>query len=277
MVKKMQKNNLLKLIGVLFGLSILLTCTVTALDDNNMASQAILSPDATEKGIVKENIQKFTGSQNVVISNKGIREFPLGKMYEVTTNAGDRYYVNANTGDIEVATIHNAVSTKSMDTNDIARMNETVQKFVEKNYRNFTAKKMTLVNSKIIDHGDAGKEYIYYWNEMSGDAYTVSSVMVSFNPNLDNTLTYIGFDRPLLIDTTPKISQNDAEVIARSIFKMSSAAITTSKLVIVPNGENQKLVWIVDSIELDEKGLSHGGKATVDALSGKVISINPVL
>jgi hypothetical protein len=198
-------------------------------------------------------------------------------MYDVSTNAGDRYYVNANTGDIEVATIHNAVLTKSMDTTDIGSMKEKVQKFVEKNYLNFNNKKMTLADSKIIDHGDAGKEYVFYWNEMSGDAYTLSSVMVSVYPNLDNTLTYIGFDRPLLVDTTPRISQNDAEATALRTFKMSAAAITMSKLVVIPIGENQKLVWIVDSIEQDEEGFSHGGRATVDAFSGEVISINPVL
>jgi hypothetical protein len=67
-VKKMQKTNLPKLIGMLIGLSMMLACSAAALADNNQASQALLSPDTLGNSIVRENIQKFTGSQNVAIS-----------------------------------------------------------------------------------------------------------------------------------------------------------------------------------------------------------------
>jgi hypothetical protein len=136
---------------------------------------------------------------------------------------------------------------------------------------------MTLADSKIIDHGDAGKEYVFYWNEMSGEAYTLSSVMVSVFPDNDNTITYIGFDRPLLVDTTPESSRANAEATVLHTLKMGEDAKTISKLLVVPDGSSQKLVWLVDTIERDKEGFSHGGSARVDAISGEVISINPVL
>jgi hypothetical protein len=277
MVNDMQKLNFSKLIGIIIGLSLILACSAAAVADTGQNSDTRITPDTIGTGIVKENILKFAESSDAVVTYMGTKEFPLGKMYEIATDSGDRYYINANTGDIEVALIRNAVPAKSMIAKDIGSMKEPVQKFVEKNYRNFTTKKMTLADSKIIDHGDAGKEYVFYWNEMSGEAYTLSSVTVSVYPDMDNTITYVGFDRQLLIDTTPEVSQAGAEVTALRTFKMGAAAKTTSKLLVVPDGSSQKLVWLVDTFEQDKEGFSHGGSVTVDAISGEVISLNPVL
>jgi hypothetical protein len=273
MMMEMKKMNFSKLIGIIIGLSLILACSAAAVTD----SGALLSPKTIGTGIVKENIQKFTESPDAVVTYKGMKEFSMGKMYEVATNAGDMYYVNANTGDIEVAMIRNAVSTKSMKVKDIGGMKEPVQKFVEKNYRNFNTKKMTLVDSKIIEHGDAAKEYEFYWNEMSGEAYTLSSVKVSVYPDRNNTITYVAFDRPLLVDTTPEVSRANAETTALSTLKMGAAATTTSKLVVRPSGDSQKLVWLVNTVQMDDEGYSYGGIVTVDAISGEVLSVNPVL
>jgi hypothetical protein len=273
----MQKQKLSKLLGIIIGLSLILTCSVTAIIDPSQDSAAHISPATIGTGIVKENIQKFAESSVAVFTYKGMKEFPIGKMYEIETDDGDRYYVNADTGNIEVAMIHNAVPVKSMNPKDIGGMKEQVQKFVEKNYASFNTKKMTLADSKILDHGDAGKEYVFYWNEMSGEAYTLSSIMVSVYPGMDNTMTYVAFDRPLLIDTTPKVSRAVAESTALRTFEMSSTAKTTSKLLVVPDGSGQKLVWLVDTYEQDQTGLTHGGSVTVDAISGENMSINPVI
>ncbi|MFA4878270.1 MAG: hypothetical protein WC586_12775 [Methanoregula sp.] len=272
----MKSINFSKLVGLVIGISLILVCSVAATEPGQ-GSVTLISPNTIGTGIVKENILKFAESSDAIVTYKGTKEFPLGKMYEVATEVGDRYYVNANTGDIEVAMIRNAILAKSMNAKDIGSMKEPVQKFVERNYRSFNTKKMILVDSKIIDHGDAGKEYVFYWNEMSGEAYTLSSVMVSVYPDMDNTITYVGFDRPLLIDTTPKVSQAGAEATVLRSFEMGATAKTTSKLLVVPDGNNQKLVWLVDTVEQDKEGLSHGGSATVDVISGAVISINPVL
>lgn len=273
MVNDMQKPNFLKLIGMMIGLSLILACSATAVTDTGV----LISPSTIGTGIVKENIQNFTESPDAVVTYKGMKEFSMGKMYEVATNAGDMYYVNANTGDIEVAMIRNAESTKSMKVKDIGSMKEPVQKFVEKNYRNFNTKKMTLVDSRIIEHGDSAKEYVFYWNEMSGEAYTLSSVKVSVYPDRDNTITYVAFDRPLLVDTTPEVSRADAEATATSTLKMDASATTTSKLVVTPACDSQKLVWLVNTVQMDEEGFSYGGIVTVDAILGEVLSINPIL
>ena len=269
----MQKVRLSKLVGILIGLSLILSCSVTATTD----SGTLVLPKTIDTGVVKEKILKFTESSDAVITYKGIKEFSTGKMYEVSTDAGDVYYVNANTGDIEVALIHNALSTKTMNGKNIDDMIKPVQKFVEKNYPNFMNKKMVLVDSKVIEHGDAAKEYVFYWNEMSGEAYTLSSIKVSVYPGWNNTVSYVAFDRPLLVDTIPKVSQADAEATAMGTLKMGLSATTTSHLVVSPSGDSQKLVWLVNTVQLDEEGYSYGGIVTIDAISGKVISINPVL
>ncbi|MDO9550445.1 MAG: hypothetical protein Q7J03_05670 [Methanoregula sp.] len=271
----MQKTNLPKLIGIVIGLSMILACSAAALTDKIQTSPFLPFPDTIGNSIVKDNIQKFTGSQNEAVTYRGTKEFPLGKMYEVTTNSGDRYYINANNGEIEVAMIRNAASTKSISGTDIASIRDPVKKFVETNYRNFTNKQMKLDESKVIDHGDAGKEYVFYWNAMSGEAYTLSSVMVSVYPDMENAITYVAFDRPLLVDTMPKVSQDEAEKSALHTFEMGAAAKTMSKLLVVPDGSNQKLVWLVDTVEQDEEGFTHGGIATVDAVTGEVISTSP--
>jgi hypothetical protein len=273
--RNMKNMSFSKLVGLVIGMSLILACSVAAADPGQ-ESGALISPKTIGTGIVKENILKFTGSRDAAVTYKGIKEFPIGRMYEVATDSGDRYYVNTETGDIEVAVVHNAALAKSMNAGDIGSMKEPVQKFLEKNYRNFSSKKMTLAESKIIDHGDAGRDYVFYWSEMSGEAYTLSSVMVSVNPDMDNTITYVGFDRPLLVDTTPKVSQAEAEATALHAFTMGAAAEITSKLLVVPDGSNQRLVWLVDTVEQDKEGIHHGGSVIVDAISDEVISVNPV-
>ena len=274
----MKMYNFSKLIGIIIGLSLIFSCSVTAAVDSGQSSDTDHTPVIITTDLVKNNIQKFSGLQNQVITYTGTKDFPIGKMYEVTTDTGDRYYVNVNTGDIEVAMVHNAIPVStSMTAKDIESIKESVQKFVEKNYRNFNTKKMVLTDSKIIDHGDAGNEYVFYWNEMSGEVYTLSSVKVSVYPTLNNTVTYVGFDRPLLVNTIPHVSQTDAESIILRTFKMATTATTSSKLVVIPSGDNQKLVWLVDTVEQDKEGFSHGGMARVDAISGEVISLDPFI
>ena len=263
--------SLSKLIGVVFGLSLVLACSVSALADNSQ----ILTPETIVSGIVKENIQKFTGSPNEVITYNGLKELPHGKVYEVTTKTG-RFYVNTKTGDIESAIIRNGLSASSINAKNLDSMKAQVKAFAEKNYKNFTSKKMVLTESRIIDHGDAGKEYLFIWNEIVGEAYTQSTVQISVLPDWNNSITYVGIDRPLLVNTTPEVSRDDAQEKTLRAFDMGASAKTQSKLVVIPFDNNQKLVWIIDTIELDKDNMSRGGTVTVDAVSGNVLSTNPL-
>ncbi len=199
-------------------------------------------------------------------------EFSSGKVYEVTTKT-ERFYVNAKTGDIEAAIVRKGLSACSITAKDIAGMKDQAESFVRKNYQNFNKKDMVL-ESRIIDHGDAGKEYLFALNEKAGEAYTPSAVMISVFPD-SGSIAYIGIDRPLLINTTPKVPRETAQETAMDTFAMGSSAKVQSKLVVIPAGESQKLVWIVDAIEKGKDDISHGGTVIVDALSGEVLSNKP--
>ena len=275
MVNKKMEMSRSKIISILLGLSLVLTCSASALVDNNQDPDANLASGIIDSRIVKENIQNFIGSANETITSHGIKELPTGEVFEITTKNG-RFYVNTTTGEIESAIIRNGLSASSIKADDLDHMKDQVMTFVKKHYKNFRSKNMVLTESKIIDHGDAGKEYLFIWNEIIGETYTMSTVQIAVLPNWDNSITYIGIDRPLLIDPTPKVAKEDAQQKALQVFNMNLSAETQSRLVIIPYENNQKLVWRIKTVELDNNNTSHGGTVIVDAVSGNVLSTNPL-
>lgn len=268
----MKKINLSKLIGIVIGLSLVLVCSAAAMDAQD--SKALLS-DKLVVTAAKENIQKFTGSDADAINGITLMKTYVGNVYQVTTDADNVFNINVKTGQIETAMIQ-ADLDYSVTGKDISSMEDVAEAFVEKHYTNFKDKKMTLVGSQVIDHGDMGKEYVYSWNAKSGDAYTLSSATISFYPD-DNLVYYHGIDRELLVDTTPKVSQADAEKTGEHSFKMGSAAETQSRLIVMPSGDSQRLGWVVDTVEYDKRGFANGGSVIIDAISGEVLSTNPFI
>ncbi|MFA4878273.1 MAG: hypothetical protein WC586_12790 [Methanoregula sp.] len=266
----MKKINLSKLIGLVIGLSLVLACSAAAMDSQD--SKVLLS-DKLVVTAAKENIQKFTGSDADAINGITLMKTYVGDVYQVTTEADNVYNINVKTGQVETAMIQ-ADPDYSVKGKDISSMEKVAEAFVEKHYTNFKDKKMTLVASKVIDHGGIGKEYVYSWNEKSGNAYTLSFASVSFFPD-DNRVYYHGTDRELLVDTLPKVSQVDAQKTGERSFEMGSAAETQSRLIVMPSGDSQILVWMVDTVEYDKLGFAHGGSVIIDAISGEVLSTNP--
>ncbi|PKL58564.1 MAG: hypothetical protein CVV34_01660, partial [Methanomicrobiales archaeon HGW-Methanomicrobiales-5] len=181
----MKKISLSKLIGMVIGLSLVLACSAVAMADTSQG--ALISPETIGSGIVKENIQKFTGSLDETITYHGMKELPGGKVYEVTTKTG-RFNVNAKTGEIEFAIVRNGLAGSSITAKDITGIKEQSEAFAKKNYRNFGSKKMVLAGSQVLDHGDAGREYQFIWDDMAGEAYTPSSVMISVLPDWGNSI-----------------------------------------------------------------------------------------
>ena len=268
----MMKNNYLTLIGIIIGLSLVLTCAVAAMAPDNQNPETLLSNEPVVTA-VKENIQIFTGSPVETIDSITIMETAFGNVYQVTTDDGNIFNVNAESGQIEAALVQRGFGEFNA-AKDLSDMETAAHAFAEKYYKNFAEKKMTLVESGIIDHGDAGKEYVFSWNAMSGEVYTLSFVSVSYFPD-DNLIEYHGIDRDLLVDTTPEISKEEAQKIGERAFSMGSAAKTTSGLQVIPYGDGQALSWIVNTVEYDKIGIAHGGNVYVDAESGKVLLKDP--
>jgi len=268
----MTKINLLKLIGIVIGLSLVLACSVAAAAPDNHDSKSLLSNEPVVTS-VKENIQKYTGSPADAINDISLMKTYTGEVYQVTTAADNVFNINVKTGRIETAMIQTGAE-NSVKGKDLSGMKTVAEAFVEKYYTNFSDKKMAFIGSQIIDHGAMGKEYVYSWNAKSGNAYTLSSASVSFFPD-DNRVYYHGTDRELLINTTPKVSQADAQKTGEHAFAMGSAAETQSQLFVIPSGDSQKLTWVVDTVEYDKLGIAHGGSVNIDAISGEVLSTNP--
>lgn len=260
------------MIGIVIGLSLILVCSAAAMSADNQ-DQGILLSNEPVVTLVKENIQKFTGSQVDAIDSITMKKTYVGDVYQVITGTENIFNINVNTGQVETAMIQTGLE-DSVAGMELSGMKKIAESFAERHYLNFADKKMTLVDSRVIDHGDMGKEYVFSWNAKSGDAYTLSAVSISYFPD-DNTMHYHGTDRDLLVDTTPEVSQTDAQKIGERAFNMGFAAETQSQLFVMPSGDGQKLAWRVITAEYDKDGIAHGGSVIIDAVAGEVLSINP--
>lgn len=265
-----------RLVGIFLGLTVILACSFAGAAVNGSESNALSPTEMLGSGILQEKIQKFTDDSAAESATYvGTKDLPSGKMYEFETKSG-RFGIDAKTGEVETAIIKGSIVPNSITANNFDGVKSQAQSFVEENYPNFMNRTMVLSESRIIDHGDAGKEYYFVWNEMAGDAYTQNVVQFSVFPEWNNTITYIGIDRPLLIDTKPNIPQNVARAKTLGAFGLSAGAQVSSKLVVVPNGDGQKLIWVVDATEQKKDLTYYGGTALIDAVTGNVLSVYPI-
>jgi len=224
---------------------------------------------------VEKSIGNFTGAPVDAARSITRMKTWVGDVYQVSTESGEIYNINTQSGMVETALTEKGLDPAVRGMN-LSGMQEVALDYAEKHYPGFAAKKMTLAESKIIDHGSMGKEYVFYWNAMSGEAYTLSYVAISIYPD-DAMLAYHASDRELLINTTPNITRAEAGQAAERAFGMGPGAETTSRLMVEPDGNGQRLVWLVETIEHDERGFAHGGSVMVDAITGAVGTQNPVL
>lgn len=259
--------------GIIIGVSLIFACSAVAVSPDDKVNEELLSNQAV-MSTVSANIQKFIGSPVGAIEHISVMKTYVGEVYQVTTVSGDLFNINVKTDEIETAIIQNGLKT-TITGASLSEMQDVAETYAKDHYKNFTKKNMTLVQSKVINHGDMGEEFVFVWNERSGEAYTLSGVLISIYPE-DNTIEYHGTDQELLIDTTPKISQTDAQTTGERTFGMRSAARTQSHLCVILYGDRQRLAWIVNTEEYDKRGFAHGGTVTIDAISGEVLSTDPL-
>jgi hypothetical protein len=269
----MRKITYSKMIGIIVGLSLVLVCSAGAVSPEDKDAEALFS-NSVVMSSVNANVQNFTGAPVDAIERIAVLKTYVGDVYQVTTASGNLFNINVKTGEIETAIIQNGLKT-SFDGTTLSEMRDVAETYAKDHYKNFTQKKMTLVQSVVIDHGDAGYEYMFSWNEKFGEAYSLSGVSISIYPN-DNIIEYHGTDRELLIDTTPKISKTDARITGERAFGMGSSTKTQAKLRVILFDDRQKLAWIVNTEEYDKMGFAHGGTVTIDAISGEVLSTDPI-
>lgn len=202
----------------------------------------------------------------------------------LTTENG-RFYVNAKTGDVELASIYDRIKNSSCVRLTQDEALKQALNIARKNYRDFDRLDMQLDRSELLDHGDAGKEYLFEWVRKVDDVtITANRVCITLNPCSGEMTSYISVNMPVIISPVPSpvISKEMADTIAISQFNDTGLACTGSRLYLqcLPEG-TQSLIWVVsvhgEFTDTDSHADHAGGDVTIDAVTGKVLAVNPCM
>jgi hypothetical protein len=224
-----------------------------------------------------ESVGQFLEKSNINIKSVKLVDSFNGKMYWLNSDEG-YFLVNATTNKVEYANLFVAMQNSSTITLNPSQAESKAKGYAEK-YNSQLTKNMQLIENELIDHKSSGKEYLFKWREIINGVYTLNTTVISVNPNTGELIKYESMVRPVSISLTPIIMKEDAILIAASQFNnlnMSNLCENNSKLeIIIDSDKSERLVWNIELIELN--GYYRGGYVYVDALTGKVVSIYPVL
>jgi hypothetical protein len=255
----------------ILGICLVLSYAAIALPDDRTARD--ITPDEKIKTeILEEKVSEFQGNPWDKVTFEGKKKFSSMDMFVYSTNEG-RFYVNPKTERVEGAFLKNMekLFKNSQSMGDYEKISE---QFAKTKYPNFTSRNMVLTDSAIIDHGNAGNEYLFIWSELIGEAVTQNSVKMSYIPKRD-ILSYIGIERPVTIDTKPTITREEATEKAINVFGTLPSPSINSKLRVISYGKTQRLVWDVVILSQSDTGFSLGGSVLIDAVDGTVLFVNP--
>jgi hypothetical protein len=242
--------------------------------------------EAKESVRAFENVPSRALEQGETITNS------RGDIYSLVSDDA-RYYVNAKTGEVEMASysyyanfpvqkqpeIQKSISAGDSMEKYPLNVNSAfpiAQDFARNMYDNYDNRTLVLTQSRIIDHGDAGKTGLFIWNEKVNEIVTPNGVVVSVNAYNGKILSYIGIDQPHETDVIPSVSKEDAIGKAVSRFSPISVTDTSARLAILPvDKKSQKLVWITNINGEPEDNIHRGGSAMIDAHSGEVLEVDP--
>jgi len=246
-----------------------------------------------EAGIeeIKTRVREFEKVPGIKLVQLQIMKTPRGNAYEMVSD-NSRYYVNAKTGEVELASygynsnlpVQNKKYSKIINfgnnQNALSLTDDTAltiaQDFVAENYCNYYNRTMVLSRSQLIDHGDAGKTYYFIWVEKINDILTPNSIAVSVNAYNGKILSYIGIDQPLDVNIISSVSKDAATQKAVVQFSPITISNTNARLAVLSQDEsNQKLVWIVHVEGEPKEGLEQGGDVIIDAHSGEIVEVDP--
>lgn len=225
----------------------------------------------------KTQIQAFIGGKDISVEYKGTMSIPSGDVVLFGSD-DERYYINAQSGSVE-----GALFLKSLGNSKEVQFNaESAQKIAENyaksKYRPFTQKNMQLTRSDLLDHGEGGKEYFFVWCEIVNGALTPNYVSISINPNTGEVISYIGIERALNVDLDPEISREGAIKAAVAQFKGIKVSNVDAQLAVIYVDQNEQcLAWVVTIDGKESDSTTQGGTVLVDAMSGKVVQVDPYL
>ena len=102
-------------------------------------------------------------------------------MYELRTRDGV-FYVNMQIGTVESFQRTGMNTNASAASLSLDQAELVARGFAEKKYADFDRMSMKLVESKELDHGDAGKEHSFVWREEINGVLTPNTCRRQYRP-----------------------------------------------------------------------------------------------
>ncbi|MFA5414726.1 MAG: PepSY domain-containing protein [Methanoregula sp.] len=228
----------------------------------------------------RQIVQAFLENPNAtVVYERNESNTVVGDYHIYRTDDGE-IYVNDQSRRIDRAGFYESVkpAKKVLISQDQAE--SIARSYAKKKYPGFSTRNMQLTESKLLDHGDGGKEYSFAWEEQVFGVSIGNFVRICVGSEKGEIITYLSRDRAAPAISAPKISQEQAVETAVKYFTGITALSrtegleTTARSSVVPSLQN-RVVWIVD-LHIDLPGGDHrGGQVIVDAETGTVLDFNP--
>ncbi len=230
----------------------------------------------------RQIVQAFLENPDAaVVYERNETDSRLGDYHIYRTDDGE-FYVNDRTRRVDRAGFYESVKPATTVSIPQEEAESIARSYAERNYPKFSTRNMVLTEAKLLDHGAAGKEYSFGWQEQVLGVANGNFVMICVSPEHGEILTYLSRDRTVSGITEPKIGREQAVETAVKYFTNVSAlsgteGLETSATVSVVPFLQDRVMWIVNlHIDLPEDPLGHrGGEVYVDAGTGDVVLFNP--
>jgi|GEM_PF-2457390 len=224
-------------------------------------------------------VQAFLENPDAIVVYARNESGPVGDYHIYRTDDGE-FYVNDQSGRVERAGFYESVqpTKKIVISQDLAE--SIARSYAVEKYSEFSTRNMQMMESKLLDHGDMGKEYSFTWHEQVFGVSTGNYVHISIEPEKGEVLAYLSRDRAAPAIQAPKITKEQAIDKAEKYFmdiysfSTSEGLETSATSAVVPFLQN-RVVWIVE-LHIDlPRGDHRGGQVYVDAETGDVLNFNP--
>jgi hypothetical protein len=134
--------------------------------------------------------------------------------------------------------------------------------------------KCLMVNETGLINGGDIIQYNFLWREYINGIESPNFTYISINPSSGKIVNYIGINRPITINITSKLTENDVVNIAKHHFKDVEIDTIETKLKIgYTNNGAQKLLWECKVYGKPKDYTLTGGILLIDAETGEIIQI----
>jgi hypothetical protein len=231
------------------------------------------------------SIDAFAGKKTAV-EFRSKQAYLGGELMRFTRKQGEReidYYVDSETKRV--------MRMDDFDTSayevkiDLPAAHEVATAYVRKHFAQARAKGLRLVEQRLVDHGDGtAKYYSFTWlqkDKASGAALPVAAT-ARVDPVSGVVFSYDSLDVPVTVGTSPKVSAEDAGTKALQAVgaDVPGARVESATLAVSTDPPNdprgaQALVWQVIVAGDDPEGYATGASVYIEAVSGKVLAVEP--